>query len=127
MRSVISVLPLASMYFDERTSIGLVLTSFGAAMRDPVTMISCSAGSGAAAAAGACCAIAGISMAAMHTHADNTIANRFINHVTPGSLSILILVSPAMIHTCLRARTCELSLWTHNIQSTQTPPLCGGQ
>jgi len=45
----------------------------------------------------------------MHTHADRTIANRFINHVTPGSLSILILVSPAMIHTCLRACTCENS------------------
>ena len=105
MRSVTSVLPLVSIYFDDRTSIGLVLTSFGAAMRDPVTMISCSGASGAA--AGACCAIAGISMAAMPIHADKTIANRFMNDVMPGSLSILILVSPEMIHTCRRAFTCK--------------------
>jgi len=41
MRSLISVLPVVSIYFDEMTFIGLVLTSFGAAMREPVTMISC--------------------------------------------------------------------------------------
>src|SRR5258708_27195351 len=41
MRSLISVLPDVSMYFDDKTCIGLVLTSFGAAMREPVTMISC--------------------------------------------------------------------------------------
>jgi hypothetical protein len=48
-------------------------------------------------------------MAATHTHADKKIANRFIDHVTLSSLSILILVSPAMIDTCLRACTCENS------------------
>src|ERR1700719_3773670 len=105
MRSVISVLPVASMYFDDRTSIGLVLTSLGAAMRDPVTMISCSGASGAAVAAGTCCAIAGISMATMHTNADKTIANGFMNDVMPVSLCILILVSPEMIHTYQRAKT----------------------
>ena len=34
------------MYFDDMTVIGLVLTSFGAAMRDPVTMISAKSGIG---------------------------------------------------------------------------------
>jgi len=41
MRSLISVLPVVSMDSDDMTCIGLVLTAFGAAMREPVTMISC--------------------------------------------------------------------------------------
>src|SRR5258708_12846915 len=53
MRSLISVLPDVSIYFDDNTCIGLVLTAFGAAMREPVTMISCR---GSADTAGACCA-----------------------------------------------------------------------
>ena len=40
MMSVMSVFPDTWMDFDETTWIGLVLTSFGEAMRDPVTMIS---------------------------------------------------------------------------------------
>src|ERR1700722_1796350 len=47
------------MYFDDRTAIGLVLTSLGAAMRDPVTTISARAVSGCAVAVGDCCARAG--------------------------------------------------------------------
>ena len=54
-----SVLPDTSIYFDDMTVIGLVLTSFGAAMRDPVTMISVRAVSDGSAAAGVCCARAG--------------------------------------------------------------------
>ena len=55
----ISVFPLVSMYCEDSTWIGLVLTAFGAAILDPVTMISVRAASGSAAAAGACCAKAG--------------------------------------------------------------------
>src|SRR5260370_29490504 len=53
MRSLMSVFPDVSIYFDDKTCMGLVLTSFGAAMREPVTMISCR---GSADTAGACCA-----------------------------------------------------------------------
>ena len=82
--------------FREMATIGLVLTSFGAAMRDPVTTTSSKAGSVGPghASAGACCATAGISMAAMHTHADKTMVNRFTNDVTLSNFPILILVSP---------------------------------
>src|SRR5882757_2599051 len=59
MRSLISVFPLVSMYCEDSTWIGLVLTAFGAAIRDPVTMISVRAGSVSAAATAACCARAG--------------------------------------------------------------------
>ena len=88
-----SDLPLASIYCEDMTWIGLVLTSFGAAMRDPVTMISCSTGSAATPAVGACWAMAGICMAATHTPADKVIVNRFTNDLTPIGFRILILVS----------------------------------
>src|SRR5579863_1901217 len=42
--SMMSVLPDTWIDFAEMTWMGLVLTSFGAAMREPVTMISCSGG-----------------------------------------------------------------------------------
>ena len=54
MMSVMSVMPDTWMDFAEMTWMGLVLTSFGAAMREPVTMISCSGGESAA-TGGACC------------------------------------------------------------------------
>jgi hypothetical protein len=57
MRSLISVLPVVAMDSDVMTSIGLVLTAFGAAMREPVTMISCR-GSAVAASLVGCCATA---------------------------------------------------------------------
>ena len=59
------------MYFDAMTAIGLVLTSFGAAMRDPVTTISVRAVSGCAVATGACCARAGRPVRAIAAAASN--------------------------------------------------------
>jgi hypothetical protein len=47
IRSLMSVLPVVSMDCDEMTWMGLVLVSFGAAMREPVTMTSWSAGAAA--------------------------------------------------------------------------------
>jgi hypothetical protein len=41
--------------------------------------------------------MAGISMAAMHTHADNVNAHRFTSDLTPISFRILILVSLAAL------------------------------
>jgi hypothetical protein len=55
---------------DDKTSIGLVLTSFGAAMRDPVTMISCRGSD--ALAAGAVCASADMVVMVMATAAANS-------------------------------------------------------
>src|SRR3984957_6244050 len=66
MRSLISVLPVVSMDSDDMTSIGLVLTAFGAAMREPVTMISCR-GSSVAATLACCCAKADTLAAAAKT------------------------------------------------------------
>src|SRR6476661_2781002 len=60
MMSVISVLPDTCMDWDEMTCMGLVLTAFGEAMREPVTTISCSGSAGAAATAAGCCAKAGV-------------------------------------------------------------------
>ena len=54
MRSLISGLTgRFNIFRIDKTWIGLVLTSFGAAMREPVTMISCR---GSADTVGACCA-----------------------------------------------------------------------
>src|SRR6266404_5589874 len=47
------------MDFEETTCMGLVLTSFGEAMRDPVTMISCKGGGSAAAATGCAAGVGG--------------------------------------------------------------------
>src|SRR5277367_546335 len=63
MRSLISVLPVVAMDSDDMTWIGLVLTAFGAAMREPVTTISCR-GSAVTASLGCCCATAGRLIAA---------------------------------------------------------------
>jgi hypothetical protein len=57
MRSLMSVLPVVAMDSAETTWIGLVLTSFGTAMRDPVTITSSTTGA-AASGAGAVCAVA---------------------------------------------------------------------
>ena len=50
------------MDFAEMTCMGLVLTSFGAAMREPVTMISCR-GVESSGVGGACCAEPGTAWA----------------------------------------------------------------
>jgi hypothetical protein len=74
--------------------IGLVAVIFaGTGMRDPVTMTSCSVPSGAAVAAGACCAVAGVDRAAAHAHIEKVITNRFASDLTPIGFRILILVS----------------------------------
>src|SRR6202034_1725801 len=62
MISLMSVLPDTWMDFAEMTWMGLVLTSFGAAMREPVTMISCSGGESCV-TGGACCAEPGTARA----------------------------------------------------------------
>ena len=76
------------------TVIGLVAVMFtGTGMRDPVTMTSCSVASGAAVVGGACCAMAGISVAAMHTHADKIIVKCFTSDLMPISFRNLIFFS----------------------------------
>src|SRR5450631_365290 len=47
------------MDLEETTCIGLVLTSFGEAMRDPVTMISCKGGGSVAATTGCATGVGG--------------------------------------------------------------------
>src|ERR1700676_2579865 len=66
MRSLISVLPVVAMDSADMTCIGLVLTAFGAAIREPVTTISCM-GSAVTASLGCCCAKAGRLVAAAKT------------------------------------------------------------
>jgi hypothetical protein len=43
--------------------------------------------------AGACCAMEGIAMATMHTHANKVIVNRFTSDVTPISFRTFIFVT----------------------------------
>jgi hypothetical protein len=59
-------------------------------MRDPVTTTSCSVGSGAAVAAGACCAIAGVDMAAAPALITKAIMNRFMSEIVLFSFRNLI-------------------------------------
>ena len=68
IRSLISVLPVVAMASADTTCIGLVLTAFGAAMREPVTTISCRGGSATLAAVIGCCASA-VALAAAATSA----------------------------------------------------------
>jgi hypothetical protein len=93
---VVSVCPDKAISWLVTTEIGLVALMFaGTGMRDPVTMTSCSvvSGTAAAAVAGACCAVAGISMAAIHTHANTAIVNCFASDLTLSSFGIPIFVS----------------------------------
>src|ERR1700761_119736 len=70
MMSLISVLPETWIDCDDTTWMGLVLTSFGEAIRDPVTMISVS-GAASGAAASACGAGAGTFCASSNLSAES--------------------------------------------------------
>jgi hypothetical protein len=94
MMSVVSVCPDKAISWLVTTEIGLVALMFaGTGMRDPVTMTSCSVASGAADVAGACCAMAGISMAAIQTHVNTVMLNSFASDLTLNSFGIPIFIS----------------------------------
>src|ERR1700679_1931768 len=79
------------------TVIGLVAVIFaGTGMRDPVTMTSCSGASGAAVVAGACCAVAGVDIAAAHAHISDLTRIGFCN---------LIFISLEV--SCMQRRVCK--------------------
>src|ERR1700722_83778 len=73
MMSLMSVFPDTCIDFEETTWIGLVLTSFGEAIRDPVTMISCRGPASAAAV------IAGCDAAVGGPCASNNLSERFVS------------------------------------------------
>jgi hypothetical protein len=108
MISVMSVCPDKAISWLVTTEIGLVALMFaGTGMRDPVTMTSCSVASGAAVVAGACCAMAGISMAAMHTDTDKMIVIRFTSELTLIDFCIPILISLNFCYMWQRVCNCE--------------------
>jgi hypothetical protein len=62
---------------------GLVALMFaGTGIREPVTTTSCSTDSGSAVAAGVCCAMAGIDMAAKPAHIDKFITTDLTSDLT---------------------------------------------